>query len=368
MPAPSSDAATPGTTEPEGVTAGAVLRVIRRQLGYQQDIFAELLGVDINTYRSWEHGRRPLSNIPMHKMHALRRGLMRIGAEAQLIELLDTAVDVDISIGQMLTGPGIPEHHPLASLVQTRMWHDLLAWDLAGNTPRALAAFGEVPAPRMSVPMRSQLINQLRDTAEQAGDKADPASTLLRRQVYFVASWDKSGAGRDWLGRMERRELRRLRDVDGWTPSWVAGRSLAVAKAVAGDPEQLRRFIAHQLATDDQEVANLNYWANWCGEDAQTAVSDEFMRTPDLGNWRGTELLRQLADGLSPANPYIDLTVHTVWALIKRRGSLLGDDPLLTQRLTARVQLLLDHPQSLSDQARRELDNITFGLTMRRTA
>src|SRR3546814_19279774 len=49
-----------------------------------------------------------------------------------------------------------------------------------------------------------------------------------------------------------------------------------------------------------------------------------------------------------------DLTGHTVWALLKRRPWLLDDDPLHTQRLGVCVQHLLDIPQPLSDQARRE--------------
>jgi transcriptional regulator with XRE-family HTH domain len=368
VPAHPSAADTPGTTDPEGVTAGAVLRVIRRRLGHQQDTFAELLGVDINTYRSWEHGRRPLSRIPVHKMHALRHGLIRVGAEAQLVDLLETAVGVDISIEQMLVGDQVAEH-PLAELVQTRTWHDLLVWDIAGITPRLLKGTGATDAPRMAAVTRNKLFNRLRDAAERTKNDTSLGPTLLRRQVYYVVAQDHTGPGKDWLERMARRELHQLRSVDGWTPAWVAGRSLAVAKAVAGDPHHLRYFIAHHLATDDQEIANLNYWANWCGEDTQPAVSDEFMRTPDLSpRWRGTELLRQLAEGLTVTNPYIDLTVHTVWALLKRRSQLLGDDPLLTQRLDTAVRHLLDNPAPLSDQARRELDQISYGTTMRRTA
>jgi transcriptional regulator with XRE-family HTH domain len=364
VPATPSAADTTGTTEPEGAIAGALLREIRRRLGFHQDRMAELLSLDINTYRSYEHGRRSLGKVTAQRLRALTRGLIRIGAEEQIVDLLTTAVDVDTHIGEILTNTGRPEDHPLASFVQTRTWHDLLAWGIAGSTPRALSGTTGAVAPRMSVPVRNALLERLREAAEQTGDSTDLTSTLLRRQVYFVASWDRSGPGRDWLGRMERRELVRLRKVDGWTPSWVAGRSLAVAKAVSGDPEQLRHFIANQLADDGQEVANLNYWANWAGEDTRSAPSDAFMNTPDLGAWRGTSLLRQLADGLTPTNPYIDLTVHTVKALIFRRGWLLDDDPALKRKIAERIQLLHDQPQSLSDQARRELDEMTFGIQM----
>ena len=147
----------------------------------------------------------------------------------------------------------------------------------------------------------------------------------------------------------------------------MASRSLAVAKSVSGDPGQLRHFIAQQLATDDQEIANLNYWANWSGEDERVAVSDEFMRAADLGPWRGTTLLRHLTDGLRPSTAYIDLTVHTVWALLERRPWLLDDDPPLTTRLRHHAQVLLDNPEMLSPQARRELDQIFFATRMRRS-
>lgn len=369
MPATPPVADTTGTSDPEGAIAGALLREIRRRLALKQDQIADLLHVDLNTYRSWEHGRRPLAQVQVHRMHALTQGLLRIGAEAELVELLDTAVDVDLNIRQILADHIPVQQHPLATWVQTRTWHDLLAWGIAGNTPRVLkCSTAEPVAPRLSVPVRRALITQLRDAAERTDHRTDPASTLLRRQVYFVAAWDHTPAGREWLARMERHELGRLRTVDGWTPTWVAGRSLAVAKAVSGDPGQLRHFIARQLATDDQEIANLNYWANWAGEDQRPALSDEFMRTPDLGPWRGTELLRQLTDGLQPATAYVDLTVHTIWALLARRGQLLDDDTTLTTRLLTRARHLLDQPDVLSDQARRELNEIYYGVKMRRTA
>jgi transcriptional regulator with XRE-family HTH domain len=363
---PPSDTA--GTGDPEGVIAGALLREIRRRLGLRQDAMAEVLRVDINTYRSWENGRRPLARIPVHRLRALVQGLLRIGADAEIVELLDTAIDVDLNIGQILANHRDPADHPLANWVQTRSWHDLLAWGLAGRTPRALSGAGEVARPRLARVDREAVLGQLRDAAEQTRSNTDATSTLLRRQVYFVASWDATTAGRDWLSGMEAREYGRMRLVDGWTPTWVASRSLAVAKAVSGDPGHLRYFISHQLRGDDQEVANLNYWANWSGEDNRPALTDEFMKTSDLGPWRGTELLRQLAAGMNPPAAYVDLTVHTVWALLRRRPWLLDDDLALTTALRANVEHLLDHPEPLSDQARRELAEINYATNMRRSA
>jgi transcriptional regulator with XRE-family HTH domain len=348
--------------------AGALLRTIRVRLGLRQEQMAEALGADLNTYRSWENGRRPLSRISVQRHRSLLRALRRLGANDKLVDLIDTAIDVDLSISQIICDGPAPSEHPLAHFVQTKTWHDLLAWAVAGITPKVLINGGsEAPAPRLPVPDRSLLLDNLRVSAERTGARTDAVATLLRRQVYFVVSWDDSGQGRDWLSRMERQELARMRPSDGWTPTWVASRSLAVAKSVSGDPEQLRHFIAHQLVTDGQEIANLNYWANWSGEDDRVAVSDDFMRAPDLGAWRGTTLLRHLADGLKPSTAYVELTVHTVWALLERRPWLLDDEPPLTARLRQHAEELLDNHKVLSSRARRELEQIFFATRMRRS-
>lgn len=362
MPATPSSTDTAGTSDPEGVISGAVLREIRRTLGLHQEQIADGLGLDLNTYRSHEHGRRPLARVSVQRMRTLRHGLHRLGADNTTLGLLDTAVDVDLAVKQVLTGDHNAGDHPLGAVVHTRTWHDLLGWAITGRAPKTLANGTDIPRPRLAVPDRQALLDKLRTTAE----KSTPQQTLLRRQVYFVASWDDTGPGRDWLAKAHHGVQRQIRNVDGWTPLWVAGRSLAVAKAVSGDPEQLRHFIAHQLASDDQEIANLNYWANWSGDDHSTALTDDFMKTPDLGAWRGTELLRHLTAGLHAATAYVDLTIHTVWALLERRPWLLDDDPALTTTLRTRAQHLLDDSQQLSDQARRELDQIFYATKMRR--
>lgn len=355
---------TGSTPEPEGVISGAILRLIRTQLGLSQEQAAEALGVDPNTIKSWETGRRPLARISVQRLRALMRALNRLGAHPTLLDQLDTAIDVDLVLGQIIAGGHTPADHPLATWVHTRAWHDLLAWALAGTTPAALRELnGALPQPRMAPADRAALFDSLRVTAERSGD--NPDLTLLRRQVYFVASWDHAAAGKDWLARQERLELRRLRPAGGWTPAWVAGRSLAVARAYHGDPEQLRHFIRTQLADDRQEAANLNYWAYWCGEEPRPAVSDQFMAIGDLGTWRGTGLLRHLASGLNPATPYVELTIHSVWALLSRRPWLLDDDPQLTTELSLRIGQLLDASMSLGDQARRELEQLRYATTLK---
>lgn len=362
-PRPTGTTGTPDV--PEGVISGHLLRLIRTRLRSTQEHLAEQLGVDANTIKSWETGRRPLAHTRVQTLRAITRRLRQLGADRALLEQLDTAIDVDLVIGQILADGHELADHPLATWVSTRAWSDLLAWAVAGTVPPALRRDGlTVPRPRLAVPVREALFTSLRDAAEQATSD-DPAAVLLRRQVYFVTSWDPTGPGRDWLARMERRELRRLHPSDGWTPTWVAGRSLAVARAAQGDPEQLRDFIASQLADDRQEAANLNYWAYWIGEHPGVATGDEFMAAPDLGAWRGTALLRHLVAGLDRATPYVELTIHSVWALLHRRPWLLDDDRAVSADLRRRVEVLLAGPRTTGEQARRELQQLHFATAMR---
>lgn len=355
---------TGSTPDPEGAVSGAVLRVIRSQLRLSQMAAAEAFGVDLNTLKSWETGRRPLARVRVQTLRTVVRTLSRLGVEPQMIAQLETAIDVDLTVGQILASPRTPADHPLGIWVHTRAWHDLLAWGLAGTPPAALRdSVDRVPAPRLPAAQRNDLFNSLRVTAERTGH--DPATTLLRRQIYFVSTWDTTTAGRDWLVKQERQELRRLRPADNWTPTWVAGRSLAVARACQGDPEQLRHFLRHQLVTDAQEAANLNYWAYWCGEETRPAVSDDFMAHGDLGPWRGGVLLRHLTRGLHAATPYLDLTVHSVWALLARRPWLLDEDQEVTAGLRQRAQQLLDLDHLLGGSTRREMDQIHYAAQMK---
>lgn len=356
---------TAGTPDPEGAISGALLRVIRTQLGLSQERAAEALAVDPNTIKSWETGRRPLARVNVRTLRAVTRALHRLGTDPLLLDQLDAAIDVDLVVGQILAGTHAPADHPLATLVHTREWHDLLAWALTGATPAALRPLGpRIPRPRLANVERTRLFDSLRTTAERAD--SGPSATLLRRQVFYIATLDDAPGARDWINQMERQELRRLRHSDGWTPTWVAGRSLAVARAVHGDPEHLRTFIRDQLSTDGQEAANLNYWAYWCGEETRPAVTDEFMATGDLGAWRGHQLLAHLVTGLASTTPYVELTIHTIWALIERRPHLLDDDTSLATDLDERTGRLLDDPLTLGNQARRELEQLRYASRLRR--
>lgn len=344
-----------GSTPGDPPVAGHLLRQIRDQLGLTQEALAERLAVPVNTLKSWETGRRPIGQVKVATLNLLRRTLLRLGAAPRLLDRLDTAVDVDLFIHDVLHEQTTPGEHRLAHWVSTRDWNDMLA---AAVTPNG------APQGQLAPVDRRRFYDVIRDTADRV-TSTTPSGILLRRQVYFLAARDDSAPGRDWLAAAERRELRDMRRVDGWTPTWVAGRSVAVARACQGDPDQLQHFIAHRIVGDDLcEAANLNYWAHWIGETGVDAVTDEFMAA-DLGTWRGARLLGHLTAGLRAGTPYLALSIHTLWALLERRPYLLHDDMTVTDELRWRIQTLLDNPPPhMGEQARRELDQLRYATRM----
>jgi hypothetical protein len=106
----------------------------------------------------------------------------------------------------------------------------------------------------------------------------------------------------------------------------------------------------------------LNYDAYWIGATPETYRSDEFMAC-DLAPWVGVTLLRQFATNLVAAEPLADLYVHSTWALLQRRGSVLEGDPKLATRLVERVEALLAEGD-LSAQSRLELEQVHYGVRL----
>jgi len=260
--------------------------------------------------------------------------------------------------------------HPMAVLVTTQGMNEMLAWPFKGRPPDALQAVGSVPrrgpvaaAPTVSRAEANRFFECLRTTAErslQSPDNTTAAHALLRRQAYYMVGWDPRPEARGWLSQVQQVERGRIQNLDGWSPSWVAARSLAVAEARQGDPEPLREFIRRALASDACEAANLNYWAYWVGEGVGTQHADTFM-AGDLGRWEGARLLRWLHDTLQPTTPWIDLNIHSLWALLVRRAQLLERDQALAASLRDRAQVLLDD-QRISTQSRRELEYVYYGM------
>lgn len=351
-----------------GLVAGITLRAIRESLGLTQEQLAGELGVDPNTVKGWETGRRPLIATSGRTFVALRRQLLSLGARGHTVEHLNTALDADLFVAQVLEGEDVS---PLGSWVATRSWSDLLAWVLADKPPALLrSSLRQVPGSALPAGQRARFFEVIRTAAERTHAET-PQAMLLRRQVYYMAAWDPSRDGRDWLAAMERRELARIRRAGGWSPAWPLLRSTAVARACQGDPTLLHDFIAHHLNDDVCEAANLNYWSYWVEESTGTATTDEFMAA-DLGPWRGATLLQHLTDGLSADVPYVSLSIHAAASLVRRRSELLMHDPDLARRLRARATVLLDSGVDIPTHVRRDLENIHYATamvdgTMRRT-
>ena len=348
----------------EGRIAGATLRAVRETLGLTQEDLAETLDADRNTVKGWETGRRPLGARSHRKVISLERALRRLGAPADLVRALDVAADADWLLGHLLTLEVVdPADHPLAGAVTTRDLSEMLAWPLTGRTPPPLGTGHRAPV--LAADERNLLLDSLRRAAEaslvrrRTGDDSGP---LLRRQAaYFAGTWGHPDDG--WLRELERVERQRAGRLDRWSPSWVSLRSIAVAHSIHGDPEPLRAFIAEGLASDAVDRANLNYWAYWTGETPYADhATDLFMVDPEGDQWRGTGLLRRLVAALDRTTPYLDLCVHSVWALVRQRAHILADDGALTTALREKCMTLAAREDLLSPQSCRELGEIFAAL------
>ena len=318
---------------------------------------AELLDVDTDTVKGWETGRRALGSTKVATLRGLARQLRLLGADPALLARLELAIDVDLVVDQILADDRhrAPLDHPLATWVATRQWTDLLAPALSG------------PRPLLPHSTRSTFFAHLRDAAERSrSHRTDlDAGLLLRRQaIYILASWDTSAS--EWIAEMERCEPRAAPRDTRWSPTWVGERSLAVARAVAGDRDHLRSFITHRLvAAEELEAANLTYWAYWVGEGSGQATNDEFMIH---GNetWTGNRLLRHLVTSLTPQTPYLELSLHSLWALVAWRPNLIHEDQAVATALETRTAQLLDAATQvdLDSRALHELGQVHFATRM----
>ncbi|MGH8882966.1 MAG: transcriptional regulator, partial [Stackebrandtia sp.] len=121
-----------------------------------------------------------------------------------------------------------------------------------------------------------------------------------------------------------------------------------------------REFIARAHPDSTCEVAGLNYWAYWVGEITLRQHNDMFMIKGD-SPWRGTRLLRHMVDRLDSSHSFVDLNVHSVWALIAARRGIAADDLETTRDLILRGERLLDEGR-ISEQSRSELASLLYGL------
>jgi hypothetical protein len=324
-----------------------------------QDRLAARLHVSADTIAGWETGRRPLTAVPVGTVLAHRHRLLRLGALPPLVAALDKALEADTLLTGLLTTDPDTGPNPLGAWVLQRDLAEFLAWPLTGQAPEPVRALPTPPLPRrgpapagplLTAEMHSRLIANLRRTVETS---TGPDQFLLRRQALYLSGYDTSPEAADWLD-----EQRRPFPSDALS-RWLAHRSIASVATRHGDTDRLSHFISTTLVDDDWgEAANLAYWAYWVGETG-LEVTDDFMGVGHTGTWAGHRLYRHLVDRLVPEHGYLDLYVHTLWALAAVKPHLLRDP----EPLADRVQVLLDSP-GVSAPTRRDLDGIRYAIRL----
>ncbi|MFI6641145.1 helix-turn-helix domain-containing protein [Streptomyces sp. NPDC050504] len=348
-----------------GAIAGFVLRLARESIPLTQAGFAEVLRVDLATVQGWESGRRPVANMKVGALLALRRRLPALGSAPLIVALLDPAMDADRIVGAALDQTSAP--HPLTEWVHTRTTAHMIAWAANGTAPPGLAdrpvppRRGAVPtAPLLATGDRVVFFDHLRMAAESA-DRTGERGVLLHRQALYLSSYDRSPDAMLWTAQA----LHARRDVlaaRGWTPRWAEARSTAAALARLGDPDPLLTFIERALVDDDvAEAANLNYLAYWLGALPQAQADDRFMVDRTLSAFDPVTLLRRLNRGLHQAPGYVDLYVHSLWALLTAHPWLPLAAPESADLLREQTAELLDGGRT-SSRAKRELARVHYVL------
>lgn len=356
-----------------GTIAGFVLRTARESVqrgDSTQAAMAEAMGVDLATWQGWETGRRPLCNVRAGTLLELRRRLPGLGADSRVLDLLGAAMDADRIISATLAPEGVGQH-PLAQWVHTRDTAHMIAWAVNGTTPGALAdrpararKGPAATAPLLPATARSSFFERLRDVADSAV-RSGEAGVLLHRQALYLCSYERTPEAARWM----ESALHARRDlvvVRSWTPHWPAARSTATALVRLGDSRPLSDFIDRAVVDNDAaETANLNYWAYWLGAIPEPQANDAFMRRQPT-DWDPVRLMRGLVAGLHQAPAYVDLYVHSLWALLTTRTWLPRADREAADRLSAHTVGLLDH-SGISARARRELSSVHYVLRENRT-
>lgn len=343
-----------------GIISGYVFRLIREQLGLTQEALAEHFRVAADTVAGWESGRRPLTAVPVGQMLVHRHRLLRMGITPTLLHALERAMEADVLLAGALDDSAPVETSPLGAWVMQRDLVEVLTWPLTNTAPQPVTALpqsrrprrGPVPTgPVLYTDEKRRFFAQLRRAAEQA---RSPDQFLLRRQALYLAGFHDQADTAEWLAHQQRT----TRPAD-WLADWLNARSVAAVAAKHGDRERMTHFIASRLVDDEAgEAANLNYWAYWIGETEQIELSDAFIASGRRFPWIGRKLMQHLVRGLTPEHDYVELNVHTLWALLAARPQLLHEAPL-TQSLPVRIAALLDSGD-LSAQAYRELEGIRY--------
>lgn len=356
-----------------GTVSGFLFKLIRESAGLTQVQLAENLGCDVASIQGWESGRRPLGALRTVDLALLRFRLLRLGAQPTLLATLDDAIHADLLIDKTVQVDGQRQEdgwHPLGTMVHQRKLSDLITWPFTKIAPAPLRNLARTQVRRGPAPDRPTLTENERTcffdglfviTQNKPDDPADHAR-LARRQAIYLLGFDTRTDTTEWLHAEQRRALRDARGTDH-VPSWVAVRSSAMALAHIGDRDPLRAFLQHALTTDQQERANLNYWAYWIGEIDNIQVNDTFMNRVNPRSWSGVRLLEHLLELLQPGSGHAELDIHTLWALLLVHPTLLSNHPHLRPRMADTLDQLASD-RDLSPSTRRKLSDIAYAVRL----
>lgn len=196
------------------------------------------------------------------------------------------------------------------------------------------------------------------------------ALAVHRRDLTNLITWPPTGVAPARLADLRPQTARRGPAADGpalraeeQTRFFDHLRVVADRYRGEGDRESLHEFVARGLVHDDQESANLNYWAYWLGEISETYADDRFMTAPAGRRWTGERVPDHLLNRLRPDSPHLALNVHTVWALMLARPRIVDGQGQLRTLAGKRVEHLMDSP-ALPTDTRKELAGIAYGIRL----